>query len=363
MAEEKPHSDTPDSEAPAETNAAAPESAAAGTHADGAVKPPAETNGGAPGSVASQATGPEQSVADEIERALDGEADLPATQFQRRESESAADGGEIEPAGEEIEEATAVVVPPEPAAEPVEAPASTEGEDSQAGAPEVMPLPAPKLDTGKTNYTPLLIAAAIIVLVDQVTKITVLKNMDYGQSIPVIGDWLRLTYTENPGMAFGIELGAPALVTIFSIVATILIVVYLARVGRLYAPYRYSLSLVLGGAVGNIIDRVFYGAIWYDEPLFLGRVVDFIHVNLWRGHVPEAIPFIGGNYIALFPIWNVADMAIVTGVAGILIFQRSFHRAMAAMEVSASPVVAGTAPIDGVAPNDPLAPDSEAAPK
>jgi signal peptidase II len=129
-------------------------------------------------------------------------------------------------------------------------------------------------------------------------------------------------------MAFGIELGAPALVTIFSIVATVLIVMYLAKVGRVFTPYRYSLALVLGGAFGNIIDRVFYGKIIYDEPLFLGRVVDFIHVNMWRGHIPDAIPFIGGNYVALFPIWNVADMAIVLGVVGILVFQRAFHKTL-----------------------------------
>lgn len=187
---------------------------------------------------------------------------------------------------------------------------------------------SPLLDHN-ASFMPVVVLAAVIVAIDQFTKVLVVRNMYQGQSIPILGDWLRLTYTENPGMAFGIELGAPALVTIFSIVATVLIIVYLSRVGKLYAPYRYSLGLVLGGAFGNIIDRVFYGAIYYDEPYFLGRVVDFIHVNMWRGHIPEGVPFIGGNYMALFPIWNVADMAIVVGVVGILIFQKSFHNALA----------------------------------
>ena len=204
--------------------------------------------------------------------------------------------------------------------------------------------PAAQLDSSplqpKASHKPLVVVALIIVAVDQITKQLVVANMYQGQSIPVLGDWLRLTYTENPGMAFGIELGMPALVTIFSIVATGLILYYLARVGRLYAPYRYSLALVLGGAFGNIIDRVFYGALMYDEPFFLGRVVDFIHVNMWRGHIPEGVPFFGGNYVALFPIWNVADMAIVLGVVGILIFQRSFHEALSAHEEAA----AATAP-------------------
>ena len=165
----------------------------------------------------------------------------------------------------------------------------------------------------------------LVIVIDQVTKVIVLNTMSLGDSIPLIGGWLKFTFTENPGMAFGLELGPPATITIFSILATVLIILYLFKVGNIYTPYRVSLSMVLGGALGNIIDRVFYGKILYDDPLFLGKVVDFIHVNVWRGYVPESVPFIGGNYMALFPIWNVADMAIVCGVMGILIFQRRFH--------------------------------------
>lgn len=165
-----------------------------------------------------------------------------------------------------------------------------------------------------------------MIILDQVTKIIVLKTMTRGQSIDVLGSWLKLTFTENPGMAFGITFGPPSLITIFSLVATMLIVLYLYRIGGIYKPYRISLSMVLGGAIGNIIDRVFYGKILYDEPLFLGKVVDFIHINVWRGYVPEVVPFLGGKYMALFPIWNVADMAIVLGVIGIIFFQRHFHK-------------------------------------
>ncbi|HAY36132.1 MAG TPA: peptidase A8 [Bacteroidetes bacterium] len=178
------------------------------------------------------------------------------------------------------------------------------------------------------------VIVAVVILIDQVTKIIVLNTMNLGDSIPILGNWLKFTFTENPGMAFGLQFGPPAMITIFSIVATILIVIYLFSIGSVYGPYRYSLSFVLGGALGNIIDRVFYGLILYDEPLFLGKVVDFIHVNAWRGYVPEGIPFIGGNYMALFPIWNVADMAIVCGVVGILFFQRKFHLITEAAEKS-----------------------------
>ena len=172
----------------------------------------------------------------------------------------------------------------------------------------------------------------VVVIIDQLTKIIVVNTMNRGDSIRIFGDWFRFTFTENPGMAFGIEYGPPALITIFSIAATGLIVLYLRKVGHLYVPYQISLALVLGGAVGNIIDRVFYGMILYDAPLFLGRVVDFIHFNVWRGYVADGVPVLGGKYLALFPIWNVADMAIVTGVIGILFFQRKFHERIASLE-------------------------------
>jgi signal peptidase II len=169
---------------------------------------------------------------------------------------------------------------------------------------------------------------AIVVLIDQVTKIIVLNTMYLGQSIPLIGDWFRFTFTENPGMAFGITFGPRALVAILSIIATTLIIAYMVSMRAAPWRYRASLGLILGGALGNIIDRVFYGVILGYDTFFVGRVVDFIHFNLWRGHIPEAVPFIGGSYMALFPIWNVADMAIVAGVVGILAFQNHAAEAL-----------------------------------
>lgn len=171
-----------------------------------------------------------------------------------------------------------------------------------------------------------LLFVGLVIVLDQVTKVIVLKTMTKGQSVSLLGDWLKFTFTENPGMAFGLEFGPPALITIFSLVATLLIVVYLYKVGGVYRPYRISLCMVLGGALGNIIDRVLYGKVLYGDPYFLGKVVDFIHINIWRGYVPDSIPIFGGRYLALFPIWNVADMAIVLGVIGIIVFQKHFHK-------------------------------------
>jgi signal peptidase II len=170
--------------------------------------------------------------------------------------------------------------------------------------------------------------SAITILVDQIVKTIVVRVMDPRDSHSIIGEWFKFTYVENPGMAFGIEFGPPALISIFSIVATVLIMVYLYKVQTGYYPYRASLGLVLGGALGNIIDRVFYGAIYYNAPLFQGRVVDFIHIDVGRATLPAWIPGMGDKIIAFFPIWNVADMAIVLGVVGILIFQKAFHHGL-----------------------------------
>ncbi len=167
--------------------------------------------------------------------------------------------------------------------------------------------------------------SALVVAIDQLSKAAVVYFMDRRESIALISDWLKLTYTENPGMAFGLMIGPRELVTVFSVVATTLVFWYMYRVRGGYWPYRASLAMVFGGAVGNIIDRVFYGVIMGYESLFLGRVVDFIHVDLGYFIVPEIVPLLGGSYIALFPIWNVADMAIVGGVIGILFFQQTFH--------------------------------------
>ncbi len=168
--------------------------------------------------------------------------------------------------------------------------------------------------------------SAVVVLIDQLTKAAVVEFMYRGQSIPLIGDWFKFTFTENPGMAFGIQVGPKGLVTVFSIVATVLVLWYMTKVRDGYAPYLASLAFIFGGAVGNIIDRVFYGVLLDYGPFFGGRVVDFVHVDIGYVMIPAAIPLLGGFGMSLFPIWNVADMAIVGGVIGILVFQNEFHR-------------------------------------
>jgi signal peptidase II len=175
-----------------------------------------------------------------------------------------------------------------------------------------------------------------LVVADQVTKLVVKYNMAIGESIPVVGQVFRFTFTENPGMAFGLTVGSKLFLTLFSIAATILIFVYLRRVAWAPFGYRLALALVLGGALGNVIDRVFYGMAFGECPpsppdsyrLFYGCVVDFLHLDVYQGQV-------FGRNIALFPIGNIADVAIIAGVVLILATQNRFHEAVQAREAPA----------------------------
>ncbi|MFI5201150.1 MAG: signal peptidase II [Candidatus Kapaibacterium sp.] len=155
----------------------------------------------------------------------------------------------------------------------------------------------------------------LVVLFDQTTKMMVkgspwhwlpLEGIPYGHSQPLIDDIFRITYIENPGIAFGINIpGFKVVFAVFSIVASIAILIYLKRnLHRLSVGERIALALILGGAVGNLIDRVFYGVIYHEQPLFYGRVVDFIDFGLHRN---------------MFPVFNVADSCVTIGVTILVI--------------------------------------------
>lgn len=162
-----------------------------------------------------------------------------------------------------------------------------------------------------------------IVLADQASKLTVkgihlpwlgvsLPGYPYGTSFPVLGEFLRFTYIENPGMAFGIDIGGKLFFSLFSVAASAAILVYLYRAREEPLMFRLSLALILGGAVGNLIDRVFYGVIFNEAPLFYGRVVDFIDVDFFNVSI-------FGYSLHRWPVFNIADAAVTCGVL-ILIF-------------------------------------------
>lgn len=193
-----------------------------------------------------------------------------------------------------------------------------------------------------------------IVLVDQITKVIVATQMYLGQSIPVIGDVLKWTFTENPGMAFGVRLGNGDLgkmaLSVFSVIATGAIFAYLRHVREAPAGYRLSLALILGGALGNVIDRVFYGTIFGEcgpgvqsARLLHGCVVDFFHVDIGRF---EAF----GRSIQVFPIGNIADLAIIAGVVGVLLSQKAFQRYI--HERESAPAIATASAAETVEPQE-----------
>jgi signal peptidase II len=193
-----------------------------------------------------------------------------------------------------------------------------------------------------------LIVIFSILLIDQVSKILVKTHMPLGASIPVFGNWFIIRFIENRGMAFGIDipgdLGKPAL-TIFRILAAILIGFYLRSLIKKKAPVGFIifLSMILAGAIGNIIDSLFYGMIFSESNYFAasqlfphghgyasflhGRVVDMLYFPVIDGTYPDWFPFLAGQKFVFFrPIFNIADSAISVGVVSIFIFQRKYLR-------------------------------------
>lgn len=159
-----------------------------------------------------------------------------------------------------------------------------------------------------------------IVLLDQATKLAVKgfslfgiehRGMHLGESFPLIGDAVRITFVENPGMAFGIEFGAAKIIlSLFSIVAAIVLGVILRRMHKLHVAWlvQLALALILAGAIGNLIDRVFYGVFFGEAPLFYGRVVDFLDVDIPDIHVGDVV-------LQRWWVFNIADAAVSCGLA------------------------------------------------
>jgi len=176
-----------------------------------------------------------------------------------------------------------------------------------------------------------------IILIDQAVKMAVHFNMDMGSrgQIKVIGELFKLHYLTNPGMAFGMKLNfeyGKLILTLFRIVAMFAIGYYLYSLIKSNAKtgLRICIALILGGAIGNLIDSVFYG-IWLNNapfdsptPWFHGQVVDMFYIDLWEGYLPKWIPILGGDYMALWPVFNIADASIFVSICLLIIFQKRY---------------------------------------
>ncbi len=184
-------------------------------------------------------------------------------------------------------------------------------------------------------------------IIDQVSKFWVKLTMKSGDEFSYIGNWARIHFVENEGMAFGMSFGAGIgkfLLTFFRIIAVLFISYYLSQQIKnknAYKGFVFALALILTGAMGNIVDSIFYGQIFSgsEEQIatlfpaqgyaswFHGRVVDMFYFPIYRGILPNWIPFFGGKFFEFFQfIFNVADACITIGVFIILIFQKKFFK-------------------------------------
>jgi signal peptidase II len=188
----------------------------------------------------------------------------------------------------------------------------------------------------------------LIILIDQVLKIWIKTSFPLGHVSDVLGfSWFQLYFIENPGMAWGMELGGDwgkMMLTLFRLVAVIFGTWYLGKIIRERYTKGFILcaSLIYAGALGNLIDSLFYGMIFEESTYhqvaaifpeqgyasFLhGKVVDMLYFPIVRSNFPEWVPFVGGNDFEFFsPIFNIADASISIGVITLLIFQKRLIR-------------------------------------
>jgi signal peptidase II len=200
----------------------------------------------------------------------------------------------------------------------------------------------------------------LVLILDQFLKIWVKTHMTIGQEIHVAGNWFILHFTENEGMAFGYTFGGTAgklMLSIFRIIAVILIAIYIHRLKK-KSPHPgliISFSLIMAGALGNILDSAFYGIIFSASTFhnvatlfppgggygsFLhGRVVDMLYFPVIETSLPNWFPIWGGEPFTFFrPVFNIADSSITTGVLLLLLFQKKFFAKKETLEVSSESV-------------------------
>ena len=187
------------------------------------------------------------------------------------------------------------------------------------------------------------LAALIVVgilLVDQLIKIWVKTNMTLHEQIEILS-WFKIVFIENNGMAYGMEIGSKLLLSLFRVVAISVLGYYIIGQVKRQARWGYlvCLSMIFAGAVGNLIDSMFYGLVFNASsdfytsyfvpfgtgyaPFLMGKVVDMFYFPLIVTTWPDWVPFVGGNpYVFFSPVFNFADASISVGVVLLLLFYR-----------------------------------------
>ena len=192
-----------------------------------------------------------------------------------------------------------------------------------------------------TNGRMAVIIVIAILLVDQIIKVWVKTHMHLHECI-AITDWFKICFIENKGMAFGMEIGSKLVLSVFRIFAVCVIgyYIYLQVKQKVRTGYIICLSMVLAGALGNIIDCMFYGLIFNASspfyvsyfvpfgdgyaPFLMGKVVDMFYFPLIVTTWPDWLPIVGGDDFVFFsPIFNFADASISVAVVLLLVFYRS----------------------------------------
>ena len=181
----------------------------------------------------------------------------------------------------------------------------------------------------------------LVLIADQALKLYIKSHFPLGYDYQIF-PWFHINFIENNGMAFGMELFGKLFLSLFRIGAGIFLIHYLRKIIKRQLPIGYivSISLIFAGAVGNLLDSMFYGLLFSDSmgqvasflpvgggyaPIFYGKVVDMLYFPLFQGHYPDWIPFIGGNEFFFFHyIFNIADSAVTVGVLLILFFYRQY---------------------------------------
>ncbi|WP_179348916.1 lipoprotein signal peptidase [Winogradskyella pacifica] len=189
----------------------------------------------------------------------------------------------------------------------------------------------------------------MILLIDQVSKIYIKTHFQLGEDVTVFS-WFKIAFIENDGMAWGTKLSdfisfisdetAKLVLTLFRIVAVTGIAFWLIDVTKKKKSKTliFAISIIFAGALGNILDSVFYGVLFSDSVMqvatflpedggyakvFHGNVVDMLHFPIWSGVMPDNLPLIGGKYFSIFdPVFNVADMAISSGIGILIVFNK-----------------------------------------
>ncbi len=166
----------------------------------------------------------------------------------------------------------------------------------------------------------LVLLGVLLVVIDQVIKVLVKTNMELGEQIYLIGDWCRLCFVENEGMAFGWAFGGDVgklLLSVFRLVLSGALILWISSLLRKATPtgVLVGLTLITAGAIGNIVDCLFYGLIWDYAPFMFGKVVDMFYFPLIES---------GGRVIFFSPVFNFADSCVTVGAFYLILFQWKF---------------------------------------